>query len=80
MAKDFLAIYCLYVPLEVCFWGSSQPDCYIVTNISMLCLGKTKLCVCVCIWESVPRVHVNTATPIWDIFLVRCGVDMITLR
>lgn len=38
MAKDFLAIYCLYMPI--------MPN---MPNISMLCLGKTKLCVCVCV-------------------------------
>lgn len=58
--------------------GELLPDCYIVTNISMLRLGKTKLSVCVC--ESVPCVHVHMATLVWDIFLVRCRVDMITLR
>lgn len=41
---------CLYMPCEVYFWGSLLPDCYIVTNISMLCLGKTNLCVCVYTW------------------------------
>ena len=80
MAEDIRAIDCLYMPSEVCFWGSLLPDCYIVTNLSMLCLGKTKLSVCVCVREPVPGVHVHTATPVWDIFLVRCSVDMITLR
>lgn len=78
MAKCFRAIYCLYMPSEVCFWGRLLPDCYIVTNIYVM--SQKNKAECVCVHESVPCVHVSTATPIWDIFLVRCSVDMITLR
>lgn len=55
--------------------GELLPEGYIVTNISVLCLGKTKLNVCV--RGSVPGVLVNMAAPI---FLTHCSVDMITHR
>lgn len=53
--------YCLYMPCEVHFWGSLLPDCYIVTNISMLCLGKK--CVCARAWAcpSCAREHSDTS-------------------
>ncbi len=60
MAKNFRAIYCLYMPYEVCFWGSLLPDCYIVTNISVLCLGKTKLSVCTGVCPLCAREHGDT--------------------
>lgn len=54
MVKDIKAIDCLYMPSEARMWESWLADCYIVTNISMLCLGKTTLSVCarvcVCRW------------------------------
>lgn len=78
MAKDFRAKYCRYMPSEVCFWGRLLPDCYIVTNINVMC--RNNKAACVCVQESIPRVHVNIATPVGDIFLVCCGGDMITLR
>lgn len=60
MAKDFRAIYCLYMPSEVRFWGSLPADCYIVTNISVLCLGKTKLSVCTCVRPLCASEHGDT--------------------
>lgn len=58
--------------------GELLPEGYIVTNISVLCLGKTKLNVCV--RGSVPGVLVNMAAPIGGIFLTHCSVDMIMHR
>lgn len=56
--------------------GELLPEGYIVTNISVLCLGKTN----VCVRGSVPGVLVNMAAPIGGIFLTHCSVDMITHR
>jgi len=55
-----MAIDCLYMPSQVCFWGSLQPDGYIVTNISLLCLGKTKLRVCMRVSPLCARGHGGT--------------------
>lgn len=48
---------CLYMPCEVHFWGSVLPECYIVTNISVMSRKNKAVCVCVymslslvCMW------------------------------
>lgn len=69
MARRFWAIYCLYSPAKVGFWGRLLPDCYIVTNICVMSRNKkTNLCFrVVCLSWQLRLPCACAAVAVWDV-------------
>lgn len=84
MARHFWAIYCLYMPAKVCFWGRLLPDCYIVTNIYVMSRKKKKLraCLSVCVRVCVYVVCVHLCNYVSHVLVQQwqCGIFPVKLQ